>query len=513
MAHSFRPIECIARSRRPAPSGRQALLWLLAMLCLLGFAFQGTRPLWESDEGRYTAVALQMLDSGDFLVPRLNDHHEHYTKPPLTYWIIAASVAAFGRNAWAVRLPYALAFVLTGLLVYALGRHFVPERPWLPALLWGSSLLAVLAANVVSTDGFLVLFETLAVLAWLRSREAARPLRWQLLMGLAFGLAFLTKGPPGLLPLLPMAVWTLAVEGRQGLRHLFPPAALPVFAVTGLGWFVWIVVQRPVLLGYFLGYELFDRVFTPVHDRNAQWYGAAKVYLPVLFLAVFPWGLVDLGWLRTLRMAWRPSAWRRWLAEDRDRAFLLLWTLLPLCVFFVARSRLFLYVLPLAVPISLLLARRFAPSIAPAREPFWRIALPVWVLLVLLVKAASTQIPSHKDARAEAERLLAGVRPPDRILFVGMPAHYGLRLYAGVPVEQVDRRPTPGAAGFDPREELCRDLRAHPDALLVVSSTPGAPDPQRACPDIALAEHSPGIWQPVPAGAATTGIALPAVGH
>ena len=35
-------------------------------------------------------------------------------------------------------------------------------------------------------------------------------------------------------------------------------------------------------LGYFLDYEVYDRVFTSAHDRNSQWYGAFEVYLPVL---------------------------------------------------------------------------------------------------------------------------------------------------------------------------------------------------------------------------------------
>lgn len=485
----------------PVPA-RRAWLRVLAMLFLLGFAFQGTRPLWDTDEGRYTAVALQMIESGDFLVPRLNDHQEHLTKPPLTYWAIAAGLSLFGRDAWGVRIPYALAFVLTGLLVYELGRRYVPERPWLPAFLWGSSLLTVFAANVVSTDGFLILFETLAMYAWVRSRGAANPARWQLLMWAGLGLAFLTKGPPGLLPLLPVALWTALVDGRRAVRALFPPHGLAVFAVVGLGWFAWLVSQRPALFGYFLGYEVFDRVFTGVHDRNAQWYGGLKVYLPILFLAAFPWGLVDLGWLRTLRSAWRRSAWRGWLAEEPDRAFLLMWVLLPLAVFFVAQSRLFLYILPLSVPISLLLGRRFAPLIDPAREPFWRFALPGWVLLVLLAKAGTTLIPSHKDARAEADALLAVARHPDRILFVGMPAHYGLRLYTGAPVEQVDRRPAAqGGQAYDPLDELCRDLREHPDALLVMPSSRPPFDPVAECGDVPLASVQPGIWQARPVGA------------
>jgi len=33
--------------------------WLLALLVLMAFAFQGTRGLWEPDEGRYTATGLR----------------------------------------------------------------------------------------------------------------------------------------------------------------------------------------------------------------------------------------------------------------------------------------------------------------------------------------------------------------------------------------------------------------------------------------------------------------------
>ena len=42
--------------------------WLtLACALALGFAFQGSRGLWETDEGRYTQVAMEMLRSGDYI--------------------------------------------------------------------------------------------------------------------------------------------------------------------------------------------------------------------------------------------------------------------------------------------------------------------------------------------------------------------------------------------------------------------------------------------------------------
>ena len=67
---------------------------ILALALLVGLAFQGTRHLWEPDEGRYTAVSQLMLQTGDWLTPRLEEDRPHYTKPPL---ILADVYGAF-RN-------------------------------------------------------------------------------------------------------------------------------------------------------------------------------------------------------------------------------------------------------------------------------------------------------------------------------------------------------------------------------------------------------------------------------
>ena len=44
-------------------------LWLIiiALVIILAFAFQGSRGLWEPDEGRYVRCAYEMLKSGDWL--------------------------------------------------------------------------------------------------------------------------------------------------------------------------------------------------------------------------------------------------------------------------------------------------------------------------------------------------------------------------------------------------------------------------------------------------------------
>jgi 4-amino-4-deoxy-L-arabinose transferase len=108
--------------RAGAPRVRWTLL--LTILAVLALGFLGTRGLWEPDEGRYVEVAREMLLSGNYLIPTLNQV-PHFTKPPLTYWAIAAGLRVAGWNEWGARLYLALAFVATAWVTAWLG-----ERVW-----------------------------------------------------------------------------------------------------------------------------------------------------------------------------------------------------------------------------------------------------------------------------------------------------------------------------------------------------------------------------------------------
>ena len=126
----------------------------LVVLGILAYAlaFQGSRSLWEPDEGRYTNIAVQMLRSGDFIVPAFNDDVRHFAKPPLTYWSVAGGIALLGWNEWGARLSNALAFAATILALFGLARTITPERPWLPPLIYATSLFPFVAANVITVE-------------------------------------------------------------------------------------------------------------------------------------------------------------------------------------------------------------------------------------------------------------------------------------------------------------------------------------------------------------------------
>jgi len=449
---------------------------LLALLCLMAFAFQGTRGIWEPDEGRYSAAGLNMLESGDWIVPTIDGEHPHLTKPPITYWAIAASVGLLGYNEWAARLPGALAFVGTGLLVFGIGRHLCRRRPWLPALVYGLSLAPFISANIVSTDVLLTFFETAAMYGFVEAwtREGADRRRWLVAMWVAWGLAFMTKGPPGLLPLGAMIAF-LAVHDRPRLRGLFPWPGVLAFLVVGFSWFAVLVYQQPDRIGYFLGYEVYDRVFTAQHDRNAQWYGAFEVYLPVLLLGALPWWALAVAALGGPRAAWRRLR-ERVGARDRETLLLLYWFLLPLAVFFLARSRLQLYVLPLFVPLALLVARPLSSwDWLDRRRLMWIAGVTALVLLAL--KATLAYWPSDRDARAMAAAMTDAVDLQDvqEIAFVGMRPFFGLELYLDVKIEAVhfDEKGSEYST-YLAGDTLCSELAAREKNLFAVKRSRAA---------------------------------------
>ncbi|MBI2398886.1 MAG: glycosyltransferase family 39 protein [Xanthomonadales bacterium] len=412
---------------------------ILALALLLGFAFQGSRGLWEPDEGRYTQVAMEMLRSGDFITPRRHHHHLHPTKPPMTYWAIAAGVSVIGHSEWAVRAPHALAFALTVGLLFGIGRRLTPALPGLPAAIHATTLLPFLAANLVTTDTLLTLMTTLGVFGYVGARwplsTVHRVWPWVVLMWAGFGLAFVTKGPPGLLPLLAILVFD-ASRAQCRTRQLFDPRGLLVFVLLGLGWYLLVALRNPGLIGYLLREEVVARVASSEHDRFPQWWGGFYVYAPTLLLGALPW-------LPGLASRWRDGPWTRarWSALTPEAKLLACWIGLPLLVFLFARSRLPLYLLPLFPALALVLARSWLDQPHRlARRLAW---LPATALLLVLVKAGAAQLHNDKDMRAFAAEIVRVVPfAPGEVVFIDEVPRYGLGFYLGVETEWIGMAPS-----------------------------------------------------------------------
>ncbi|MEP7097688.1 MAG: glycosyltransferase family 39 protein [Dokdonella sp.] len=106
-------------------------LFMLFALVLLGTGI-GLRDPWPSDEPRYALAAQQMVESGDWLFPHRG--HELYSdKPPMLFWMQAASYEVVHNWRIAFLLPSLLAGLLTLGLTWDLARRFWNPRAGLYA--------------------------------------------------------------------------------------------------------------------------------------------------------------------------------------------------------------------------------------------------------------------------------------------------------------------------------------------------------------------------------------------
>ena len=449
------------------------------MALVLALGFLGSRGIWDPDEGRYTNVALNMLDNGDWLNPRRNDEVGHWTKPPLTYWAIASSVAVFGSNPWAARLPAALAYLLCVWFAWRIARRLAPGSENTAAVIYATMLFTVGAAQLITTDYVLAACIALAMWAFIEVRfpppAAAgldpiqrHPRRWLALMWVGFALAFMAKGPAALLPLPAILLFDWLLPGRT--HRALQLSGIVVFALLALPWYVAVIHGNPGLFKYFIGDEVINRVTTHDFNRHGEWYGWLTIYAPTLLLGTLPWTPVLLRWTRTV-----PESIRRWRRDPQTRSsdagwlLLTLWLGLSLLVFCLARSRLPLYLLPLFVPLAVVAAMQRQREGRPL--PHWR-WLAAWAVVLIALRLCTVAWPTHKNAAGWAEAIRARAVEPVRIvLFVEDMARYGLHLHLGVgtQIEKIALDASPQAR-FNPSfdEPLAQELaEGEPGAIWI----------------------------------------------
>jgi 4-amino-4-deoxy-L-arabinose transferase-like glycosyltransferase len=358
--------------------------WGLPALTLFTFFFLlGSRSLNEPDEGRYSEIAREMIETGDWLVPHFW-YLPHLDKPPMTYWLVAASMKLFGQNEWAVRLPVALGGASGVWAAFLLGCAFGGRRAGLwSALILQSSLLYFAMARMLTTDIFLTQFIVWAFYFFWRSRNelpaTGKFLKWHLAGWIALAFGFLTKGPIALaIPIV--AFGALLIFRRKevsGNKILFGGflGGIALFLALAAPWFL-AVFQRVPQSGHFmiLGQAAGHLLGTTIKNRP----GGPLYFFGILAVGLLPWTIL-LGWL------WRREHWRDLDAKSKD-AWLLLnaWVIFTFALFSFSQAKLPAYILPIFPALAILLALRFCRSeqkkeIAPAFA--WRVCLAGSLLL------------------------------------------------------------------------------------------------------------------------------------
>ncbi len=372
------------------------LLWLAVLVTALL-----TRPLLPVDETRYLAVAWEMWQRGDFLVPYLNgEPYAH--KPPLLFWLIQAGWALFGVSETWGRLVAPLVSLASLCLAAALARALWPEAraalavPW---LLFGTLVWTVFF-TLTQFDMLLVFCVLLGALGlWQAAGGQGRGWLW---LTLALGLGLLAKGPVILLHLLPLALAAPLWAGRpaRGWAGWYGRVGLALAggAAMVLAWAIPAAIAGgPEYREAIFWGQTAHRVVDSFAHRQPFWW-----YLPVFPLMLLPW----LAWPRLWAPVLDPAQ-----RGTRPVRFLLTWLVLVLAGFSLVSGKQVKYLLPL-LPAALLLAG-LGWSRLPARParawPALLLLLATGMALLLLPRLGHAPWMAAVDGRWGAIALALAV--------------------------------------------------------------------------------------------------------
>ncbi|MGH7953251.1 MAG: ArnT family glycosyltransferase [Limisphaerales bacterium] len=343
--------------------------WLLVLLTAFTFFFLlGSRALNEPDEGRYAEIAREMIETGNWLVPHFW-YLPHLDKPPMTYWLVAASMKLFGQNEWAVRLPVALAGIGGVWATFLLGCSLGGRRVgfW-SALISQSSLLYFVMARFLTTDIFLTQFTVWAIYffwrSWLELNlefgiRNSEFFKWHLAGWAAIALGFLTKGPIAFA--IPMVSFlALMIYRRKKIfekKVLFGGLAIGILIFFALAapWFLAVFRRVPqsahfMILGQAAGHLL----GTTIKNRT----GSPFYFFAILLVGLLPWTIL-LGWL------WRFESSKSKVQNPQSaiskNGWLILnvWAIFTFVLFSFSHSKLPAYILPIFPALAVMLAWKF----------------------------------------------------------------------------------------------------------------------------------------------------------
>jgi len=292
---------------------------LAAAVFAFAAAFAGIHghSLWSPDEPREAQMSHEMLESGFSAMPTLGGE-PFLEKPPLFFWLAAASYRVFGMSEAAERLPSVLFGALATLAAYSIARATSGRRAALVAAVFAASFSTfwsvghrgindvVLGAAVAGGHALLVRARAMA--------EQGRALRCALGAGFCAGVAFMAKGVigPVLLAGPPTIAWLVLRDGVV-LRRVLPWLALSCAAFIALFGVPWAVAlsHHPggwknvfdCTLGQVIGRVVGDEAVGP---HNHPWW----FYLQGGWGALVPWvaflPAILVSPIQRLRMKRRP---------------------------------------------------------------------------------------------------------------------------------------------------------------------------------------------------------------
>ncbi|MFN8551904.1 MAG: glycosyltransferase family 39 protein [Candidatus Obscuribacterales bacterium] len=330
----------------------------------------------DPSEGFYTEASREMLERREFLTPYLN-FHTFFEKPIGIYWLIIGAYKLFGISEFAARLPSALAAIASALFTgYILSKLHLRRVGFFSALVLLTMPLFGIVGRLSLTDMPLTACLSSSLLS-IFYYACTRANGHYLLLGyFLLALAVLIKGPIAIVlvvaiillkQLIGAAVAPSAVLASNHSAALVKPpfadyffklfaglspfgvfSALAIIMAVNLPWYLYECVHtRGAFFQEFFVRQHFSRLQGALSHQE-PWY----FYLVVFAVGTLPWTSFLTGFVSPVRQLFGPATRIR----SRLVRFSMVWIAVILTAFSLSSAKLATYIVPCAVPMSVLVA-------------------------------------------------------------------------------------------------------------------------------------------------------------
>lgn len=377
----------------------------LVIVVLAGFlalsAHIRTAPLIDWDEATYAEVAHEAVASGHYVNLTWN-RAPYLKKPPLLFWMEAASLKMLGESEMAIRAPSVLMGLGTIILIYLIASDAFDRRAGFFAALvpLGFYFFVARGGREAATDAPLLFFSALSVFAMMRSRRARW---WMLLAGGACGMAILSKGLAGTIPAIVAVIAIVWVPGLHegGILSLVRFAAGA--AAIGTPWYAYQALHNPAMFwSVFVGQETLARLTSHLEDERhtaAYTFSVLGEELRSFWPVLIPLPLAMLRWLRE-----GVGAARRRISPGARLCAI--WFAAAFAAAFAVQTRLPWYVLPSLVPAAVLIGCALSAALQNSGR-FGSLQRALGVIAIVILAAIAPSRWADIEQTFETQRELS----------------------------------------------------------------------------------------------------------
>jgi len=256
---------------------------LSAIVALLSGAVFFSRlyePSLSGDAAKYALIAKTMLQTGDFLIPKLGEEL-YLKKPPFFFWFMGGSFKLFGFNEFAARLPTATFAVVSTLLLYTLVLKATKNKTLslLSSLTFCLNFEVIRVSTVVRFESF-ILAVNLATLLLLLNPSRLRSTAAALILSAGI----LTKGPLAPVGALSVTLFGIIRKERRLIAHSL--LALAGGALLSSLYFLYLFAKEPQFFKEFFGNQIVGRVTGSLKEGTPR---AFYFYERLILKHFWPW--------------------------------------------------------------------------------------------------------------------------------------------------------------------------------------------------------------------------------